>query len=60
MSFKAVGPWAAAPAAQPISPTVTGITTGTVYYKIVANNAVQNSSNGLFTVTDVTISGDTG
>jgi len=60
ISFKAVGPWAAAPAAQPISATVTGITTGTVYYKIVANNAVQNSSNGLFTVTDVTISGDSG
>ena len=60
VSFKAVGPWAAAPAAQPISATVTGITTGTVYYKIVANNAVQNSSNGLFTVTDVIISGDIG
>jgi hypothetical protein len=60
MSFKAVGPWAAAPAAQPITATVTGITTGTVYYKVVANNAVQNGSNGFFTVTDVTIAGDSG
>lgn len=60
MSFKAAGPWAAAPAAQPITATVTGITTGTVYYKVLANNAVQNGSNGLFTVTDVTIAGDSG
>jgi hypothetical protein len=36
------------------------VTTGTVYFKIVANNAIANSPNGLFTITDLVIAGFSG
>jgi hypothetical protein len=60
VSFKAAGPYAQSPATQVITGSVTGVTSGTVYVKVVANNAVANSQNGLFTVTDLTITGDSG
>lgn len=57
VSFKAVGPYAVAPANQTVTGTVAGVTTGTVYFKIVANNAIANSQNGLFAVTNLILSG---
>lgn len=57
VTFKAAGPYAVAPATQTITGTVTGVTTGTVYFKIVANNAVANSPNGLFSITNLLITG---
>lgn len=59
-TFEAAGPYAQAPAAQTISATVTGVTSGTVYVKVVGNNTVPNSPNGFFTVTNMTITGDSG
>lgn len=60
VTFKAAGPYAASPATQSVTGTVTGVTSGTVYFKIVANNAIANSSNGLFTVANLVISGNSG
>jgi hypothetical protein len=60
VTFKAAGPYAAAPATQTVTGTVTGVTTGTVYFKIVANNAIANSPNGLFTVANLILSGNSG
>lgn len=53
VTFKAAGPYAASPATQSVTGTVTGVTSGTVYFKIVANNAIANSANGLFTVANL-------
>jgi hypothetical protein len=60
LSFKSAGPFAAAPATQTVMGTVTGVTSGIVYFKILANNAVANSANGLFTVANLILSGDSG
>jgi hypothetical protein len=60
VTFKAAGPYAQPPSGQIISGTVTGVTSGTVYVKVVGNNTVPNGSNGFFTVTDMTITGDSG
>jgi hypothetical protein len=60
ISFTAAGPFAAAPPTQTITGTVSGVTSGTLYLKIVANNAVASGSSGFFTVGDVTISGFSG
>lgn len=55
ISFKVAGPFAQAPATQTITGTVTGVTFGTLYVTVVANN-----TNGFFTVTNVTIAGNSG
>ncbi len=55
--FKAAGPYAVTPANQTVTGTVTGVTTGTVYFKIVANNVIANSPNGLFAVANLIIGG---
>lgn len=60
VSFKAVGPYAQAPQDQTVAGTVTGVTSGTVYVKVVGNNTVADSSNGFFTVSNMTLSGDSG
>lgn len=59
VSFKAAGPYAEAPATQTVTGTVTGITSsGTLYITIVASSP--GSPNSLFTVSNVTISGNSG
>ncbi len=60
VTFKAAGPYAASPATQSVTGTVTGVTSGIVYFKIVANNAIANSTNGLFTVANLVLSGNSG
>lgn len=56
VTFNAAGPYAQAPATQTVTGTVTGLTgSGTLYIKVVANNA-----GGSFTVSSVTISGNSG
>lgn len=56
ISFKAAGPFAGPPPSQAITGTVTGMTTsGTLYIKVVADNP-----NKFFTVSGVSISGDSG
>ena len=60
VTFNAAGPYAQPPATQIITGNVTGVTSGTVYVKVLANNAIANSPNALFTVTDLTITGDSG
>ena len=56
VAFNAAGPYARAPASQMITGTVTGLTgSGTLYIKIVANNP-----GGSFTVSTVTITGNSG
>ena len=55
ISFKVAGPFAQAPATQTITGTVTGVTSGTLYVTVVANN-----TNSFFTVTNVTIAGNSG
>src|ERR1700744_3399692 len=60
ISFKAAGPYAVAPANQTITGTVTGVTTGTLYLKVVANNAITGNANGLFTVANLTVAGFSG
>jgi len=56
VTFNAAGPYARAPARQTITGTVSGLTTsGTLYIKVVANN-----TGGSFTVSSVTIAGDSG
>ena len=56
VTFNAAGPYARAPATQTITGTVTGLTTsGTLYIKVVANNP-----GGSFTVSSVTIAGNSG
>jgi hypothetical protein len=60
VSFKAAGPYAVAPPTQAITGTVTGVSSGTVYLKVVANNTVPNSSNGLFTVANLLVTGFSG
>jgi hypothetical protein len=60
ISFKAIGPYAAAPATQTLTGTVTGVTSGIVYFKVFVNNAVANSPNASFTVTNVTIANSAG
>ena len=55
VNFKAAGPYAASPATQSVTGTVTGVTSGTVYFKVVANNAIANSANGLFTVANLVL-----
>lgn len=56
ISFKAAGPFAQAPATQTVTGTVTGLTSsGTLYITVVANNP-----NSFFTVTNATISGNSG
>jgi hypothetical protein len=60
ISFKVAAPFAVAPATQTITGTVTGVTSGTLYLKIVANNAITGNTNGLFTVTNLTITGFSG
>lgn len=60
VSFKAAAPYAQAPGTVIITGTVTGVTSGTVYVKVVADNAVPNGQNGFFTVTNMTITGDSG
>ena len=54
ISFKVSAPFAQAPATQTITGTVTGVTTGTVYVAIQVN-----SPNNLFTVTNLTLAGNT-
>ena len=60
VNFKAAGPYAASPATQSVTGTVSGVTSGTVYFKVVANNAIANSANGLFTVANLVLSGNSG
>jgi hypothetical protein len=55
VSFKAAAPFAQAPAAQTITGTVTGVTSGTLYVTVQVNNP-----NNLFTVTSPTIMGSSG
>ena len=55
ISFKAAAPFAPAPATQTITGTVTGVNSGTLYVTVVANNP-----NSFFTVTNVTITGNSG
>lgn len=56
VTFNAAGPYARAPATQTITGTVTGLTTsGILYIKVVANNP-----GGSFTVSSVTIAGNSG
>lgn len=50
VSFKATGPFAQAPAAQTITGTASGVTSGTIYVTVQVN-----SPNSLFTVSDLTI-----
>lgn len=53
ISFKAPAPFAPAPAAQTLTGTVRGVTSGTVYVTVQVNNP-----NNLFMVTDLTIAGN--
>ena len=55
ISFKAAAPFAPVPATQTITGTVTGVSSGTLYVTVVANNP-----NSFFTVTNVTITGNSG
>jgi IPT/TIG domain len=56
VTFQAAGPFAVAPPTQTITGTVTGLTTsGTLYIKVVANNP-----NDFFTVSSVTLLGNSG
>jgi hypothetical protein len=56
VTFNTVGPYARAPASQTITGTVTGLTTsGTLYIRVVANNPGE-----AFTVSSVTIAGESG
>lgn len=55
ISFKAAGPFAQAPATQTITGTVTGVSSGTLYVRVVANNP-----SSFFSVTSVTITGNSG
>lgn len=55
ISFKAAAPFALAPATQTITGTVTGVSSGILYVTVFAKNP-----NSFFTVTDVTITGNSG